>query len=94
MEAELIKDDSGEFFGIAPNVTLSILPHQEGMDSQQVAIADPVMFHRNGIKWHMNGKPQEHVRWLVGELRGVRAYLTEGDDGKLNVILSDRDLQP
>jgi hypothetical protein len=36
----------------------------------------------------------EEVRWLVGELDGVRVYLFRDTDGSLDVLLTKRDVYP
>lgn len=45
-------------------------------------------FIRNGIK-NVLGSEKEHVRWLVGELNGVRVYWN-GDA----VVMTTEDLYP
>jgi len=47
------------------------------------------VFMRNGIKKHLQLGETQKVRWLVGELNGVRCYY----DGE-SVVMSTQDLYP
>lgn len=73
------QDDQGIGHGfLSDGTSLSVLP-----DGNQK------IFFRCGIKKHLQSGETEHIRWLVGELNGVRCYV-QGD----NVILTTQDLYP
>lgn len=45
------------------------------------------IFMRNAIQW--DSGPKNHQRWLVGELDGVRVYVSGND-----ILMTKRDLYP
>ena len=46
-------------------------------------------FNRNGIKKNFRTGESEHVRWLVGELDGVRVYVERG-----RILMTRKDIRP
>ena len=62
------------------NINLSVIP-QAGDEGKA--------FIRNGIRLIAPEGVESHIRWLVGELNGVRVY-TDGS----SIILTTKDLKP
>lgn len=87
----LITEEDGLLMAIAPEV--SLLVHKAESAVNMLGVEEPLIFHRNGIKWHPDSSESETVRWLVGQLKGVRVYISE-ESGGLKVILSDMNLRP
>lgn len=95
MEANIIRENSKQLFAVAQGLTLTVLEHDQQVSDDKVVEDEATqIFYRNGIKLNANtGKQGEHIRWLVGQLNGVRVYITETAEG-FNVIMSDKDLYP
>lgn len=51
-------------------------------------------FNRNGIRLLRKTGEEERVRWLVGELDGVRVYATVEQDGRVHMVMTKRDFYP
>jgi len=76
----ITEEADGSIHAVSPSLSMTVLP----VDGRPGKI-----FNRNGIKKHLDGRPVEHVRWLVGELNGVRVYIHQGA-----VIMTTEDLYP
>jgi len=80
IHAEISTLEDGSIQAISPELQLLILPEE---DSKAKA------FNRNGLKKQVGMSGFHHIRWLVGELDGVRCYI-QGS----KIILTKRDLYP
>ena len=63
---------------VSPGVMLTVEP--EGLTAA---------FMRNGIKWPGGRK----VTAFVGEIDGVRSYVHQGDDGRIHIVMTRRDIK-
>lgn len=79
--AEIETQDDGTIVAVNDEVTLVVVPEEPS--------ENPKAFNRCGIIKDLRTGVTHHTRWLVGELDGVRVYLT-GD----TIILTKRDLNP
>ena len=58
-------------------------------DQMALTVAGGKIFHRCARKIPMDKRPSYEVAWLVGELDGVRVYISGN-----NLIMSKEDLNP
>lgn len=95
MSKNIIREGENEIYAVEDGIILTILKHEDGNTTdKKVEDLSTQVFYRNGIKISTDGmQEQGRTRWLVGQLNGVRAYITKTSEG-FNIILSDKDLYP
>ena len=75
-------EDDGTVQAISSTISLTVLP-----DGEVKA------FNRNGLQKNISTGETKHLRFVVGELDGVRVYLRQMADG-VAVVLTKQDLYP
>ncbi len=64
------------------DASMSVVPTGEGQSAR--------MYFRNAVKLHPRDGTRRHIRWLVGELDGVKVYVCETG----RIIVTRADLWP
>jgi len=80
LHADIKTLEDGSIQAIAPTMQLLVIP-SEGSKHRA--------FNRNGLQRNLKTGKTTHIRWLVGELDGVRCYIQDNQ-----IILTKRDLYP